>query len=71
MFILSLLDNELVLNHYNNSSVQRWERDGDRIRNCDDSQVLDVSGECSDPGAKMCKWDDHGGINQQWDFEYM
>lgn len=64
-------DNELVLHHPNNSSMQRWQKDGDKVRNCDDNQVLDVVGESTDMGAKVCKWDDHGGVNQQWDFEYV
>ena len=56
---------------FNGSSVQEWERDGDKVRNRNDGQVVDIMGENDDNGAKMCKYSEHGGTNQQWDFEYM
>lgn len=71
-FCLSLNgDNELVVEHFSGAGHQEWDLDGDKIRNRNDGQVIDISGEDDGNGAKMCKWSEHGGLNQQWDFEYI
>ena len=73
--MLSIGDNRLVVNefefgnpnqqfHYNS---QRGTIDNDDNTN----KVFDVVDGDTDPGAKICAWDYHGGKNQQWRIETM
>ena len=49
---------------------QRWQTQGDCIRNRDDGKVLDIADHNSDAGARVCCWDHNGGPNQSWSFDY-
>jgi len=45
---------------------------GNKIANrYDESEVLDVKGECKDDGAEMCGWKYKGSDNQNWHIEYV
>merc|ERR1711976_512064 len=71
-FVLEIQGDSLTVNHFNpNEAMQRWTVSGDHICNKDNpDSVLDIAAHDTEPGARVCCWDNNGGPNQQWTFDY-
>ena len=66
-------DTTLVVNPFDaNESNQRWRVDGDAIRKRDEhDKGLDLTGDESESGSRVCLWEIHGGEHQKWRIDYV
>lgn len=70
-YCLEIMGGELCVNYCNDHECnQRFEVQGDAVRNRDDGNVLDIADHNADPGARICTWSQNGGPNQSWSFDY-
>ena len=67
-----MADGQLVLNPYDpNEQGQRFCLKEECISNVHDHRVLDIVEGNTEQGAAICLWEEHGGDNQKWDFDYL
>ena len=51
---------------------QKWTVAGQMLINVEEGvKCLDIFGNNEDPGADVCCYERHGGVNQRWYFEYV
>merc|ERR1711976_542771 len=70
--VLEVQGDTLALGSFNpHELMQKWCTAGDRITNKENpNSVFDIADHNEDAGARVCCWDDNGGPNQRWSFDY-
>ncbi|CAH1777261.1 unnamed protein product [Owenia fusiformis] len=69
-FCLDICDDRIVLNPYEKGRCEQiWLVRGEKIKNRNTSNCLDIVGANQDSGAEICSWEHNGQENQQWEFK--
>jgi len=64
-------DNSLVIDEFEEGKEsQLWGIVDDSVKNSATDEAFDIAGNDMEKGARVCKWEFHGGENQQWEFDW-
>jgi len=71
-FVLEIADDTLVINEFNPEEYnQKFKCTNNMVVHREDDTALDIAGCDDEDGARVCLWEQHGGDNQLWTFEYL